>query len=165
MVIQPPNTCTSNSNGPNIMNPSPTMLRQGGFFGKSRHAPVSSIELKRNSGVGEPPPMQRPPGVGPQSATGGNLQPLGTPIHAQRQSISAETQSQPTTAQISHETVQPQTMAKVAGSNQVVGDSTRSGSFETTDKESRDGTRPRKSVMRKVILRSFYIQNPIILCN
>jgi len=132
------------------------MLRPGGFFGKSRHAPVSSVDLKRNSGSGDLPPTQKPAGAGPQSATGGNLQPLGTPNPTQRQSISAnETPSQASTAQISHESSPSQTLVKVAGSNQVVGDTTRSGSYETTDKESRDGTRPRKSVMRKVIIRSF----------
>lgn len=126
------------------------MLRPGGFFGKSRHAPVSSVDLKRNTGSGDPPPTQKPAGA--QSATGGNMQPLGTPTHTQRQSISAN-ETQATAAQISHES--SQNVVKVAGSNQVVGDTTRSGSYEATDKESRDGTRPRKSVMRKVIIWSF----------
>ena len=130
------------------------MLRPGGFFGKSRHAPVSSVDLKRNT-ISDPSTTQKPAGIGPQSATGGNLQPLGTPNHTQRQSISVnETPSQATTAQIPHESAPSQTVVKLTGSNQVVGDTNRSGSYEATEKESRDGTRPRKSVMRKVNISS-----------
>ena len=157
MVIQLTNARNSNTNGANLTNPSPTMLPQG-FIGKPRHVPMSPMDLKRNAGGGGPPPLNHKPlgfniGIGPQSATGGNLQPLGTPNHAQHPSINSN-DSQPPAA--SSPQVLPgssQAVGKGAGGMPVAGgDSSRSsGSYETFDKEARDGTRPRKSVMRKVI--------------
>ena len=152
MVIQPPNLSSANPNVPNLK-PS-TMQRQGGFFGKSRHAPVSAIDIKRNN---EQTMNHRPPGVGPESATGGNmtplgnanLTPLGKPNPGSRQNLGAsDTQSQ-VTAPISHE---PTHLAPKAAVNaQVNNDTNPRVGNESTDKE-RDANRPRKSVMRKVRL-------------
>ena len=128
------------------------MQRQGGFFGKSRHAPVSAIDIKRNN---EQTMNHRPPGVGPESATGGNmtplgnanLTPLGKPNPGSRQNLGTNDTQPHATAPISHE---PTHLAPKAAVNaQVNNDTNQRVGNESTDKE-RDANRPRKSVMRKV---------------
>ena len=153
MVIQQTNSMYNKANGSNLTNSSESMLRQGGFFSKSRHAPVSSMDLKRNavSGAELPPSSQhRTLGFGnsgPQSATGANLQPLGIPNHhpqvQQALNPNDATQQQGQSA--------PSSQNLPALSSQVKGGTPAGGAGETFDKESRDGTKPRKSVMRKVI--------------
>ena len=157
MVILSPNANNTNSDGSNLIKPiPPTMLRQGGFFGKSRHAPVSTVDLKRNAGAADTPINHKPPGVGPQSATGGNLTPLGPPIHVQRPALNSnETQPAPQTPQISHETPPPVMKGTMTAPTAV--DPNRSGSYETAEKD-REGTRPRKSVMRKVSAQMIRVQ-------
>ena len=145
MVIQPPNLNSSNANVPNIK-PS-TMQRQGGFFGKSRHAPVSAIDIKRNNAINDQPANHRPPGVGPESATGGNMTPLGNPNHTSRQNLGSNDTPPQVTPQISH--VPSQSAANSGGNAQLTNDSNQRAGNDATEKE-RDAARPRKSVMRKV---------------
>ena len=150
MVIQPPNLSNCNPNIPNIQ-PS-TMQRQGGFFGKSRHAPVSAIDIKRNNAISDQPANHRPPGVGPQSATGGNMTPLGNPNHNVRQNLGSNDTQPQVTPQISHEP--PHSAPKSVGNAQLTNDSNQRAGNEATDKD-RDAARPRKSVMRKVMILSY----------
>ena len=153
------------------------MQRQGGFFGKSRHAPVSAIDIKRNNANNDQPTNHRPPGVGPENTTGGNmmphgnanltplgkpgnanLTPLGKPGNANltplgqpgtRQNLGSNDTQPQITAPISHETSQP-ALKPVVNAQQINDASQRAG-HEAADKE-RDANRPRKSVMRKVIM-------------
>ena len=119
------------------------MLRQGGgFFGKSRTSPVTSFDLKRSAtgGVGGVSREETPgnmkfaglPPPGSESATGGNMTPLGQP--PPKLKTSNET---PPSQMLSAQQTPP---AKIVGESR--------GTLENS--EGRDGTRPRKSVMRKV---------------
>ena len=145
MVIQPPSLSSANPNIPNLK-PS-TMQRQGGFFGKSRHAPVSAIDIKRNNANNEQTTNHRPPGVGPESATGGNMTPLGIPNHGSRQNLGATDTQPQVTAPISHES--SHLPPKPASNAQANNDTSQRVGNEVSDKD-RDANRPRKSVMRKV---------------
>ena len=68
---------------------------------------------------------------------------------------SNETQPAPQTPQISHETPPPVMKGTMTAPTAV--DPNRSGSYETAEKD-REGTRPRKSVMRKVSAQMIQVQ-------